>query len=591
MQIDFTPVPPVTLTVNTQPGWAEVTVEPNLSFYEPNSIVTITGQDTAGAVFSHWQVYDPNHPGDANYAAPDDSNNPITIVMNTDREVTAVFDEPNDFMLTVNTQPEWAEVTVEPNLPFYEPNSTVTLTAEETAGAVFSHWQVYDPNHPGDANYAAPDDSNNPITIIMNADREVTAVFDEPNGIVDIETVLVGNPGNTGEWSGESYGGAGPDRICGAVDYYYRIGKFEVTTGQYCEFLNAVADTDTYGLYNAGMWDVSEGCKIQRSGSSGTYTYSVPDANYANRPVNVVSWGDAARFCNWLHNGQPTGMQDPTTTEDGSYNLNGATSDPALLAVTRQADATWVIPSEDEWYKSAYHKNDGASPNYFDYATDSNTLPSNELIDPDPGNNATYWFDSYLEWPNGTTIGSPYWRTEVGAHENSESPYDTFDQTGNVWEWNDTIVNVLNVPLRGLRGGAYNASDANRRQHAAYRGGSYPSDEILWVGFRVALRRTALTVLVDPHPEWGYVTVEPNLPLYQPGATVTLTAILIEPGKLWTGWAGDVEPNDIYTNPLTITMDSNKTITTGFKCGIGMGPFLPMMLGVLGLLAVVRRRR
>ncbi|MHC4066385.1 MAG: SUMF1/EgtB/PvdO family nonheme iron enzyme, partial [Planctomycetota bacterium] len=130
-----------------------------------------------------------------------------------------------------------------------------------------------------------------------------------PLGFID--TVTVGNPGNADDTHGDGYGG---------VAYIYNIGKYEVTAGQYCEFLNAVADTDTYGLYNTDMWSDTYGCKIQRSGSSPNYTYSVaPD--WADRPVNYVSWGDAARFANWLHNGQPTGPQDLTTTEDGSYFL------------------------------------------------------------------------------------------------------------------------------------------------------------------------------------------------------------------------------------------------------------------------------
>ena len=95
----------------------------------------------------------------------------------------------------------------------------------------------------------------------------------------------------------------------GAVHYAYNIGTYEVTAGQYCEFLNAVAATDSHELYNSNMWSNTYGCKIQRSGSLGSYTYSV-DVNWANRPVNYVSWGDAARFANWLHNGQPTGPQD-----------------------------------------------------------------------------------------------------------------------------------------------------------------------------------------------------------------------------------------------------------------------------------------
>ena len=83
---------------------------------------------------------------------------------------------------------------------------------------------------------------------------------------VVIETVTVGNPGNPDDTHGAGYGG---------VDYVYRIGKFEVTTGQYTESLNAVAEHDAYGLYNTYMWSSDYGCKIERTGSSGSYSYSV----------------------------------------------------------------------------------------------------------------------------------------------------------------------------------------------------------------------------------------------------------------------------------------------------------------------------
>jgi len=259
----------------------------------------------------------------------------------------------------------------------------------------------------------------------LRADLSGDAVVDFQT-TMDMPFMTVGNPGNAGELSGGGAGGYGPDRICGAVDYYYKVGKFEVTAGQFTEFLNAVAATDTYGLYSTAMWTSDFGCKIERTGSSGSYAYSVA-ADWEDRPVNYISWGDAARFANWLTNGMPTGAQDLTTTEDGSYYLNGATSDAALLAVTREADAQYVIPTEDEWYKAAYHKNDGATGDYFDYATSSDVVPSNDLVDPDPGNNANFNHSD-------DTLGSPYWRTEVGEFENSSSPYGTFDQNGNVYE-------------------------------------------------------------------------------------------------------------------------------------------------------------
>jgi len=297
-------------------------------------------------------------------------------------------------------------------------------------------------------------------------------------GAVTIDLVPVGNPGNAGELSGEGAGGYGPDAIVGGVDYPYWIGKYEVTNAQYTEFLNAVAATDTYGLYSGSMWSSDYGCKIQQSGSSGSYSYSVA-ADRANRPVNYVSWGDATRFANWLHNGQPSGPQDNSTTEDGAYFLNGATSDSALMAITRESDARWFIPTEDEWYKAAYHKNDGVTGNYFDYPTASDLVPSNDLLTPDGGNNANFS-------DNGYTIGSPYYTTAVGEFENSASPYGTFDQGGNLLEWNET--EIYAGLFRGLRGGGW--SQYSYHLHASRRydviRAAFPADESSDVGFRVA---------------------------------------------------------------------------------------------------------
>ncbi len=316
---------------------------------------------------------------------------------------------------------------------------------------------------PGPALVAFEFDSDNDVDLLDFAWFQ--ASFTGPLGF--IETVTVGNAGNADDTEGDGYGG---------VAYAYKIGKYEVTAEQYTRFLNAVAATDTHGLYNTLMADTSEGnwgCNIQRAGSPGSYMYSVA-SEWADRPVDWVSWGDAARFANWLHNGQASGAQDLTTTEDGSYFLDGAMSDAELMAITREADATWVIPSEDEWYKAAYHKNDGVTGNYMDYPTSSDSVPSNDLIDPDPGNSATF-FDG------GHTIGSPYYRTVVGAHENSYSPYATFDQGGNVWEWNEAMVSGS---YRGFRGGSLYSLGAVDL-HASSRIGAEPTGEGL-VGFRVS---------------------------------------------------------------------------------------------------------
>jgi formylglycine-generating enzyme required for sulfatase activity len=270
------------------------------------------------------------------------------------------------------------------------------------------------------------------------------------HAVVAIETAPVGNPGNPGEQS--RIQSADPT-FYGGVAYPFWIARYEVTAGQYTEFLNAVAATDPEGLYHPRMdYDADpsrHGCNIKRHGAPGSFTYTVaPD--WADRPVNYVSWADAARFANWLHNGQPTGAQDLSTTEDGSYFLDGINEndDEQLEDVVREPDATWVIPSENEWYKAAYHKNDGVTGSYWNFPTSTDSGVSNQLIDPDPGNNATCSGGGVGD----PTIGAPYYRTEVGAHENSESPYGTFDQGGNVMEFTEA---VPVSDIRRIRGGSW----------------------------------------------------------------------------------------------------------------------------------------
>jgi sulfatase modifying factor 1 len=285
---------------------------------------------------------------------------------------------------------------------------------------------------------------------------------------VTIDMVTVGNPGNAPDAGFDPSGR-------GSVGCNYQIGKYEVTAGQYTAFLNAVAKTDPNGLYNTNMGipgGTTWGANIQRVGSSPNYSYSVaPD--WANRPVNYVSFWDAARFANWLHNGQPTGAQGPGTTEGGAYHDVGN-----QLLFGRNTGAKIFLPNADEWYKTAYHKNDGITGNYWDYPTASNVAPINTL--PDVGNHANV-YDSDGTGNSTYTIGSPYFRTEVGAFQNSASPYGTFDQGGNVWEWNETKFGTIG---RGLRGGGFHWYWGGLQ--ASAEGSSEPVYEDYDRGFRVA---------------------------------------------------------------------------------------------------------
>jgi formylglycine-generating enzyme required for sulfatase activity len=97
------------------------------------------------------------------------------------------------------------------------------------------------------------------------------------------------------------------------------------------------------------------------------------------------------------------------------------------------------------------------------------------MADPtSPGNNANYYTYDYL-------IGSPYYRTEVGEFQNSGSPYGTFDQGGNIYEWNEALTGYT---TRGMRGGWFGREIDILR--ASYRGSLNPTVEYGSVGFRVS---------------------------------------------------------------------------------------------------------
>jgi Sulfatase-modifying factor enzyme 1 len=149
----------------------------------------------------------------------------------------------------------------------------------------------------------------------------LSAVFlGAAHAAITIQTVTIGDLGNPNDsTTGGLYGG---------VSSTYAIGTYEVTLLQYTAFLNAVGATDTNALYNPSMGTDLNIAGISRSGASGSFAYSV--IGDGNRPVTYVSWFDAARFTNWLHNGQPTGLQTASTTENGAYALLGANSGVGL---------------------------------------------------------------------------------------------------------------------------------------------------------------------------------------------------------------------------------------------------------------------
>jgi formylglycine-generating enzyme len=271
------------------------------------------------------------------------------------------------------------------------------------------------------------------------------------------------------------------------------MGKYNVTIAQYTVFLNAVATTDTYELYNPMMATRANSAGIARSGSSGSYVYS--PIGSPNQPIAYVSWDDTARFANWLTNGQPTGSKGPGTTETGSYTLDGATTDDALGAVTRNATARYVIPTENEWYKAAYYDPTKGGTNYWLYPMRTDNLPYSAMP---PGNgapDAAQAGNFYLDDKTANSFDNGYaftgsivpdfnqnYLTDVGAYTVASSYYGTFDQGDDLSSWDETIVTGTK---RGQRGGSWVGSEGTLR--STYRFSAPPSFEDVAYGMRITL--------------------------------------------------------------------------------------------------------
>jgi len=283
---------------------------------------------------------------------------------------------------------------------------------------------------------------------------------------VNLQFVTIGNPGNANDTTG--YGG---------VSYAYCIAKYTVTLTQYTAFLNAAAQTDPYNLYTPALATDLNVAGISRSGAAGSYSYAV--IGDGNRPVTYISWLDAARFVNWLNNGQPTGIGEVAgSTEQGAYTLNG---DITSGLETKNTNAQFWIPSENEWYKAAYYDpNYGGSGvgGYWQYATRSNSTPGNAVAS--GVNNANYNNGVYCVTQSATLSSTQNYLTPVGAFANSGTAYGTFDQGGNVFQWNDAIIGTL----RGMRGGAWTCGSC----HLGPSCRSYGCSEVQLNarGFRVA---------------------------------------------------------------------------------------------------------
>jgi hypothetical protein len=143
-----------TLTMVVQ-GSGTTAPAAGLHTYNAGTSVQVSAAAASGWVFDRWT------------GGLTGSQNPATLVMNSNASVTAVFvPQTNTYNLTITVQGSGTTAPAA-GVNTYNAGTSVPVTATPAEGWEFDHWE------------GAASSEDNPVTIVMNADQALTAVFVE----------------------------------------------------------------------------------------------------------------------------------------------------------------------------------------------------------------------------------------------------------------------------------------------------------------------------------------------------------------------------------------------------------------------------
>jgi len=155
-------------TLNVTAVNGTVVKNPDQLTYNNGDNVVLTATPNAGYEFTSWS-------GDAT-----GTNNPLTVLMNANKNITANFSLIGTGF-TLNVTAQNGSVSKNPDQLTYNNGDNVVLTATPNSGYEFTSWS-------GDAT-----GTNNPLTVLMNANKNITANFSLTGsatgpGIIDLGT-------------------------------------------------------------------------------------------------------------------------------------------------------------------------------------------------------------------------------------------------------------------------------------------------------------------------------------------------------------------------------------------------------------------
>ncbi|MCH8271521.1 MAG: SUMF1/EgtB/PvdO family nonheme iron enzyme, partial [Planctomycetes bacterium] len=289
----------------------------------------------------------------------------------------------------------------------------------------------------------------------------------------DFDFATITHPGNAAYDGGQFGLTAG----IGRVDYVYRIAKLEITTDQWLEYANVFSPREGGRFFTSpAHWGANPDPSYTGPGRRWTL---IP--GQGQTPVAGISWQEAARYANWLHNDKST---DPSAIENGAYDTSTWGFDPLTGRRTdgnKLSDANFWIPSYDEWLKAVHYdpnKNGPGQEGYWLFPHSSDDLIVPGL--PGVGETSAGWIDPLSPWVE--------WQIPLGAYPESISPWGLLDASGGVREMIDTWVHPNGSRQeKFLDGAAAGDLGWDLKDRADVWGGSRPlHTSHPHVGFRIA---------------------------------------------------------------------------------------------------------
>jgi len=492
-----------TLTISATGG--TVTKSPDKASYEYGESVTLTASADAGYSFTGWS------------GAASGTNSSVTITMDGDKSVTANFAA---ISYTLSIAAANGSVVANPQKAGYSYGESVSLQAVPSTGYHFTGWS------------GSLSGSSNPASIVMNADKSVTAAFDVNTYTLTTSATngsVVRNP----QAASYTHGSTVSLQAVAAEGYQFAgwSGAVSGSTNPVeivmdsSKSVTAAFTVNTYTLTTSAT-----NGSVVRSPESATYTHG------STVSVQAVA-AEGYHFTGW--SGAVSGSSNPVSlVMDSSKSVTAAFAANAYTLSISASNGTVTASPNQATYTHGEVVTLTAAPStgysFSSWSGDASGTAASTTVTMDGNKSVTAAFalNTYtlsVSSANGTVTRDPVQATY------------THGQT----------VTLTAVPATGYSFSSWSGDLSGTAASATI---TMDGDKSVAAGF------TINSYTLNTSGANGSITKNPDKGAYNHGETVTLQAVPAE-GYNFVNWSGDLAGS---ANPATLVMDSNKTVAAAF---------------------------